>query len=69
MAELNGHIHLGIVGKGTSLKGCRINPVPKSLGEGRREEDAEITALPSLLALFKSNVSETLPLLYLGIWS
>ena len=58
--ELNGRICLGILWEGTSLKGCRVNPVLKSLGEDRREEDAETAAFPSLLALFKSNLTETL---------
>lgn len=53
--ELNGSICLGILWEGTG-----VNPVLKSLGEDRREEDAETTAFPSLLALFKSHVTETL---------
>lgn len=45
MVELNGCICLGVLVEGTSLTGCRVNPVLKSLGKGRRGEDNRCTAI------------------------
>lgn len=61
--ELDGSIGIDVLWEGTSLRGCRVNPVLNSPAEYRRKEDVETAASPSLLALCKSSVTETLLLL------